>query len=330
MPGMARDLFYVKNTVADLINLPAFNPAVPTKANWSFNPKTNHIETNRIIRFMENLKKDTYISSDDIIRTFISRRVLPLQRRAHKISEMYDPRDPTKITGLPLSKEDIVLKARQICQTDMPMDWEWGFVPLSSTNPPTSEAKERFPRIAAEKRGPKKKRDLDEVDPDPYIHWTDLKMGRTHTSRPGNFSPEASGSDDEVVILEAEVGREYMEKLTSQGKKHKAPATEAGSSQGPPAKRSRTEVIGGKEVAKKRYQKKQMLVATGPALKLSKSTSGLRPESSEGTARSSSPLYSSPVPSGTGNLLPPLWEALQVRGARPLHLQITAQRGSTS
>jgi hypothetical protein len=27
-------------------------------------------------------------------------------------------------------------------------------------------------------------------------------MGRTHTSRPGNFSSEASGSDDEVVILE--------------------------------------------------------------------------------------------------------------------------------
>jgi hypothetical protein len=29
---------------------------------------------------------------------------------------MYGPRDPTKITGLPLSKEDIVLKARQLHQ----------------------------------------------------------------------------------------------------------------------------------------------------------------------------------------------------------------------
>ena len=64
------------------------------------------------------------------------------------------------------------------------------------------QAKERFPRIAAEKRGPRQKRDLDEEDPDPYIHWTDLKMDRTHTSRPGNFSSEAPGSDDEVVILE--------------------------------------------------------------------------------------------------------------------------------
>ncbi|KAK1652597.1 hypothetical protein QYE76_070402 [Lolium multiflorum] len=182
----------------------------------------------------------------------------------------------------------------------MPMDWEWGFVPLSSTNPPTNEAKERFPRIAAEKRGPKQKRDLHEVDPDPYIHWTDLKMGRTHTSRPD--APSASTQPqvhEHVAPLQDEVGREFLEKLSSQGKKNKAPAPEAGSSQGPPAKRSRTEVVGGKEVGRKRYQKKQMPVASGPVLKLSKSASGPRPESSEGTARTSSPLYSSPVPSGT-------------------------------
>jgi hypothetical protein len=64
------------------------------------------------------------------------------------------------------------------------------------------QAKERFPRIAAKKRGPRQKRDLDKEDPDPYIHWTDLKMGRTHTSRPGNFSSKAAGSDDDVTILE--------------------------------------------------------------------------------------------------------------------------------
>jgi hypothetical protein len=138
----------VKNTGApDLINLPAFNPGVPTKVNLSFNPGTNHIETNRIIGFMEKLMKETEICSDDIIRTFISRRVLPLKRRAHKISEMYGPGDPTKITGLPLIKEDVVLKARKICQTAMPMDWEWGFLPLNSTNPPTEEVRDYAIRV---------------------------------------------------------------------------------------------------------------------------------------------------------------------------------------
>jgi hypothetical protein len=138
----------VKNTGApDLINLPAFNPAPPRKVNWGYFPGTNHIETNRVVRFMEKLMKETNICSDDIIRAFISRRVLPLKRRAHKMSEMYGPGDPTKITGLPLSKEDVVLKAKQICQTAMTLDWEWGFVPLSSTNPPTEEVRNCATRV---------------------------------------------------------------------------------------------------------------------------------------------------------------------------------------
>jgi hypothetical protein len=140
--------FYVKNNgAADLIDLPPFNPAPPTRANWSYNPKESHIETNRVIRFMKQLMKDTDICSDDIIRAFISRRVLPLKRRMHKMSEMYGPGDPTKITGIPLSKKDIVLKARQICQTAMPEDWEWGLRPLSSTNPPTQEVRNYATRV---------------------------------------------------------------------------------------------------------------------------------------------------------------------------------------
>ncbi|KAK1632904.1 hypothetical protein QYE76_007219 [Lolium multiflorum] len=293
--------FYVRNKgAADFINLLAYNPETPTMANWSYNPGINHIETNRIVLFLENLKKETDICSVDIICAFISRRVLPLQRRAHKMSQMCGPRDPTKITGIALSKEDVVLKARQICQTDMPMDWEWGHLPLSSMNPPTADARERFPRIAAEEQGPCRKRDLDEVDPDPYVVCTKAKMGRTHTPHPGNLPTNDSGSDDEVTVLEAEVGREFLDNLTSRGKKNKAPAPEAGSSSAPPAKRARQE-IGGKLVTKKHYQKKRMPVASGPALKIAKSATGMRPETSEDAARASPPPQPSPVPSGTGN-----------------------------
>lgn len=82
-----KSFFYVRNGGSeDFINLPAYLPGTSSRANWKFNPGTNHIETNRIVRFLEQLKKDTDICSDDIIRVFISRRVLPLQRRAHKMS----------------------------------------------------------------------------------------------------------------------------------------------------------------------------------------------------------------------------------------------------
>ncbi|KAK1650548.1 hypothetical protein QYE76_068353 [Lolium multiflorum] len=300
--------FYVKNTgAADLIDLPPFDPAPPTKTNWSYNPKESHNETNRIIRFMKQRMKDTDLCSDDIIRTFISRRVLPLKRRAHKMSEMYGPGDPTKITGLPLSKKDVVLKARQICQTSMPEDWEWGLRPFSSTNPPTQEAKDRFPRIESDKRGRCRKRGLDKFDPDPVIFWKDLKMGRTPAARLGKAPPEPSDVPsanlnpqvhEHVAPLQAEAGKEFVDKLMAQGQKNKTPASDAGSSQAPPAKRFRTEPVAGKVVAMRRRKGKQMPTATGPALKL-----GPRPEGSAGSARASTPPpHSSPVPSGAGNI----------------------------
>ncbi|KAK1651642.1 hypothetical protein QYE76_069447 [Lolium multiflorum] len=270
--------FYVKNDgAADLINLPPFNPAPPRKVNWGFFPGMDHVETNRVVHFMEKLMKETNICSDDIIHAFISRRVLPLKRRAHKMSEMYGLGDPTKITGLPLSKEDIVLKAKQICKTAMPDDWEWGLWPLSSTNPPTQEAKDRFPRIDADRRGPCRKRPLDAVDPDPYIHWLDLKMGRTQTSRLGNSPPEASGSADDLTLLEmfpqlaptrrstSTRGHEFLEKLVAQGQKNKVPASDAGSSQAPPSKRFRTEAFAGKRREALQGQTDADLLWTSPA-----------------------------------------------------------------
>jgi hypothetical protein len=60
---------------------------------------------------------------------------------------MYGPGDPTKITGLALSKKDVVLKASQICQTDMPDDWEWGLCPLSARNPPSEDVRRYAARV---------------------------------------------------------------------------------------------------------------------------------------------------------------------------------------
>nr|XP_051211394.1 uncharacterized protein LOC127328868 [Lolium perenne] len=160
---------------------------------------------------------------------------------------------------------------------------------------PPPQVCERFPRIAADARGPCRKRDLDEVDPDPYVVWTKNKMGRTHTPRPD--VPSASANPQVVeraTPLQAETGDEFIEKLTSQGRKNKAPTPEAGSSGVPPAKRSRME-IGGKKVTSKHYRKREMPVASGPALKISKSATGMRPETSEDATRTSTP----PQPSNT-------------------------------
>ncbi|KAK1683706.1 hypothetical protein QYE76_044554, partial [Lolium multiflorum] len=324
--------FYVKNTGrADRINLPPYQEGPPSRANWSYNPRTEHAETNRVVRFLASLKKETNICPDDVIRTFISRRVLPLKRRAHRMSEMYGPGDPTKITGRALSKKDVVLKAKQICQTAMPFTWEWGILPLSSSNRPTQEARDRFPSIQAEPRGPLRKRAFDSFDPDPYIFWKDLKMGKTPAARLGRDPPEPTGNPEELVVLEihervpplrAEAGIEFVDKLMAQGQKNKQPASTAGSSHAPPSKRFRTEPVGEKEVGVRRYGRKAMPTASGPALKL-----GPRPSGSEGSARTSTPPpRSSPAPSGAGNTSASLSGGTTNSGRAAPSCQITARR----
>jgi hypothetical protein len=68
---------------------------------------------------------------------------------------------------------------------------------------------------------------------------------------------------EHALPLQAEVSDEFLERLVSEDKKKKAPATEAGSSEAPPAKRPRTEVLGGKPVTLKRYKKREMPVSSG-------------------------------------------------------------------
>jgi hypothetical protein len=62
--------------------------------------------------------------------------VLPLQRRAHKISEMSGPMDPTRITTHRLSPTDLVLKAKQICQNPLSSSGRYGLAPYSRRNSP--------------------------------------------------------------------------------------------------------------------------------------------------------------------------------------------------
>jgi hypothetical protein len=84
---------------------------------------------------METLNDTTFV------RAFVSRRVIPLQYRAHKICQMIGRFDPTRITTFPLSKSDVVANAKRICKTKMSVDWKWGMQPHSRRHPPASQVR---------------------------------------------------------------------------------------------------------------------------------------------------------------------------------------------
>jgi hypothetical protein len=125
-----RTFFYVQNPgEEDLINLPNFQLEPPTaQRNWDFDPKNAYAEVQEIHKYMLKLKKKGW-DSDDILRTFIERRVSPLQERCHKICHMEGPLDPTRISSVELSKASVWRRVKAIAQTEMGEDWEWGVKP---------------------------------------------------------------------------------------------------------------------------------------------------------------------------------------------------------
>lgn len=141
-----RSWFYVKNAdpKVDRINLPSYMSGPPIeKHNWDYYPADNP-ELLGYIKHIQELHDDGKLSPDDLVATFVSRRVSPLQRQSHKICHMSGRRDPNRTSTFALSKSDIRTKVKAICVSKMGVDWEWGLEPFSRKKP-TPAVRPSFP-----------------------------------------------------------------------------------------------------------------------------------------------------------------------------------------
>nr|XP_051229654.1 extensin-like [Lolium perenne] len=267
--------------------------------NWLHNPK-NHKESKRVANFIELFKEKTNLSSDDIDWLFLSRRVLPLQRRAHKMSKMSGQRDPTRMTTFSLSPKDLILKAKKICRNTLWPDGKYGRKPYSCNDPPPRDnfsriVREELPRYAPKRQFP------DDADPDPYVRGPH-QMGPTQSRRPASHSAATNAQVHEhVAPLAAEVRQEFLDTLAQGGqapkhRKNKAPAENAGPSRAPPTKRQKKGSLG----PYGRKRRHEMPTAAGPPLVITRSAPGIPLEASEDPARTSPPPRSSSARSGAG------------------------------
>nr|XP_051229142.1 uncharacterized protein LOC127346945 [Lolium perenne] len=162
--------------------------------NWLHNPRDDK-ESIRIVGFININREETNLCAEDLVRVFLARRVLPLQRRAHKISEMSGPMDPTRITTHRLSPTDLVLKAKQICQN-----------PLSSSGSTSAgRAAPKPPQHRAEEKhvSPPKTQDTgasnigagaeDIGQGEPLVPPVPKKKKKNTASSPSKVVPDSSG-----------------------------------------------------------------------------------------------------------------------------------------
>ena len=124
-----RMFFYVKSVEGyDALNLPEFSLEPPVaEKNFKYNPAAS-TESEIVDSVLAGLL-DRDFSADDLLCTFVFRRVCPLQMRVHKMCHMKGRLDPTRLSRHVLTKEDVMKRVRAIANSKLATDWEWKVEP---------------------------------------------------------------------------------------------------------------------------------------------------------------------------------------------------------
>jgi hypothetical protein len=133
--------FYVKNEnpAFNWVNLPEYSPNPPIgKLNWGHCAKLAdpEVEVNILWQVLRDYVADERLVASDLLCCYISRRVLPLQARSHKICHMSGRFDPTRTSKLELSKAAVARRVNFVSQARLPDNWGWGMEPFNRAEPP--------------------------------------------------------------------------------------------------------------------------------------------------------------------------------------------------
>ncbi|KAK1670227.1 hypothetical protein QYE76_058386 [Lolium multiflorum] len=130
---------YPRTPAFDRLNLPEYNPPPPvSRLNWGHNPKSAgpDAEVNLLWDFLGECVTGGRLSAEDLLCTYVMRRVLPLQWRVHKIGHMSGRLDPTRTSKAELTKSQVARRVNNITKANMPENWDWGLPPYDREQPP--------------------------------------------------------------------------------------------------------------------------------------------------------------------------------------------------
>ena len=76
------------------------------------------------------------LTGRDLLMAWVSRRVIPLQRRPHKLCFLSGLRDPSRTAREVMLEDEAARLASAIIDGRVEDDWEFGVVPYHHSNPP--------------------------------------------------------------------------------------------------------------------------------------------------------------------------------------------------
>lgn len=137
--GWLHSWFYIKNRdpTVDCIGLPSYfriGPPDDCPAR-DYSPPDTEEDVVDLDRILQELKAEG-MTGDDLLRTFVQRRINPLQDRTHKMCAMSEAADPNRMSTFELTKGEVFLRVKAIAQTQMENgNWQWGKKPHDRHNP---------------------------------------------------------------------------------------------------------------------------------------------------------------------------------------------------
>ena len=122
------------------MNLSTYAPGPPAhRDSWEYYPADEDGQVQDAYAQIQKLYKEGQLRPEDLILTFLKRRVSPLQLRAHKICHMSGLLDPTRHSTFELADNFVWERLKAIAHTTLDAQWQWGKVAYSRSNlPPVS------------------------------------------------------------------------------------------------------------------------------------------------------------------------------------------------
>ncbi|KAE8778203.1 hypothetical protein D1007_48908 [Hordeum vulgare] len=131
--------FYVKNAepALDVLNMPPFDIAPPTRLNWDAKTPKPISEVALLCAHLDILEKGGLLGRD-LLTTMVTRRILPLQRRPHLVCEMSGRHDPCRLSTKRFTPSAVARRVNLISTTRMDEsgEWTWGMSPFNRSRPP--------------------------------------------------------------------------------------------------------------------------------------------------------------------------------------------------
>jgi hypothetical protein len=117
----------------DFINLPPYEAGPPT----DFSLWNSHIESDETSKMHDVLVGlSDRLTADDILCSWIGRRICPLQWRVHKMCFYSGNNDPTRTSIVPLSYGGVYRRVNAIARSNLKPMWAWGLRPPVRADPP--------------------------------------------------------------------------------------------------------------------------------------------------------------------------------------------------